>query len=642
MSARNTPRRALFPGSVTVAPVTRTPTGQRRLAGGLSRLASRLPVLLLLVVGIAGVVPAPSVSAHASISSSNPADGSVVEELPEFIEIVFNEKVTVAEGSVRLVDAKGGTTDLVERSNEPAGAGARVRWDLPERTPTGWYAVAWRAVSADGHGINGTFTFFYGDPDAAAGSAKAQEVDDPTAKFINISHLLRGGTYLSVLLAVGLLAALWAVSGPLAATADPVIANTLRRAGTTAAILGLVLTPLTLLNNALLLNGGSWESISIIMQIVLQSSAGAALLVRMSALFGLCTAVLLITEKGTRIVGAVIGAAAGIGLALSFAMGGHVAVVPWRIPGSIGEVLHLVAASVWLGGIPGVAWILARRKQLTTPAVAEIVDRFSKLATASVIAVFVGGTILSVTMFTSPAEIVTTRYGVTLLVKFLLVGIVGGIGAYNHFVLVPALRKAAATDAPAEDGTPTDTSSTGGAERAHMRRSLLAEAGMLLAVVVATGALTAQAAPAAGGQHFAGGGHSHLGGGSENDLGLTLALDDLEPTILRTPLGTGEAVLDILPGRAGAENRFYFTATDASGANRTVASLEASFTLESIGIGPLERSFTEQPDGSWLLRTRDLGVGGTWNVELLVTFAGGEVDTVTFDVVIDPQPEVAP
>lgn len=647
-----TAHRALSRNRATIQAVT------RHMRGAL------LPLTLLLTLLGTVLMPASPVGAHASVSSTNPVDGSVVEELPEYVEIVFNEKVTVADGSVRLIDATGAETILVERSNETQGVGALVRWNLPENPPNGWYAIAWRAVSEDGHGISGAFTFFYGDPDDAASATRAEKVDDPTAKFITFSHLLRAGTYVSVLLAVGLLAALWAVSGPLTTLADAEVSNGLRRGGTVFAILGLVLTPLTLLNNALLLNGGSWSSISIIMQIVLQSSAGAALLVRMSALFGLCTAVLLLVEKGTRIVGVIIGALAAGGLALSFAMGGHVAVVPWRITGSVGEVLHLVAASVWLGGIPGVTWVLLRRRNLPLGAVSELVDRFSKLATVSVVSVFVGGTLLATAMFTSPGEIVTTRYGVTLLVKFLLVAIVAGIGAYNHFILVPGLRVQA--DVPEEkdpdekdpdekdpdekdtDDTqdaPTEETSgtTGGAgqSRRHLTRSLLAETGMLALIIVATAALTAEAAPAAGGNHFAGGGHSHLGGG-ESDLGLSLALDDFEPTILRSPLGTGEAVLEVLPGRAGSANDFTLTVTDAAGESRDLSAVTGAFSLARLGIGPLERVFTAAPDRSWFLETRDLGVEGTWSVEFLVSFPDGSVDSVTFDVAIEPRQVVAP
>jgi copper transport protein len=618
-----------------------------------------LPVILLLALLGTLLAPSQMAFAHASVSSTNPADGSVLEELPEFIEIVFNEKVTIAEGSTRLIDATGAVTDLIEASNEYAGTGARVRWDLPERTETGWYAVSWRAVSEDGHGISGSFTFFYGDPEDAGSALRTKKIDDPTAKFITFSHLLRGGTYLFVLLAVGLLASLWALSGPLTRVGEPQLPILLRRGSTVFAILGLVLTPLTLLNNALLLNGGSWDSIGIIVQIVLQSSAGAALLVRMSALFGLCTAVLLLAEKGTRIVGAVIGALAAGGLALSFAMGGHVAVVPWRLVGSVGEVLHLLAASIWLGGIPGIAWILVRRPQLTDAIVGEIIDRFSKLATVSVVSVFVGGTILASAMFTSPAELFTERYGLTLLVKFLLVAIVGGIGAYNHFVLVPALGKTS-SDSSAE--TVDDTAKAGAGQhtdadvvrdaegsgalsvtsaRTHLKRSLLVEAGMLVAIVAATAMLTSEAAPAAGGNHFAGGGHSHFGGG-EGDLGLSLTLDDFEPSVVRGPLGAGEAVLEVLPARAGAENRFLFTAFDENGETRRLNALTGSFSLTRIDIGPLERIFQAQPDGSWLLTTRDLGVEGTWKLELLVTFDDGSVDIVTLDVIIEPAIRRAP
>jgi len=616
----------------------------------LPRLGAYAALLLVLGTLIGPFVGRPAeVSAHASVSETSPVDGSVVETRPEFVEILFNEPVTVGAGTTRLVDADGAVSELSIVSSRREGSGDRVRWAVPTTVRGGWYAVTWRAVSADGHGISGSFTFYFGDPAVAGDADRAVVDDDPAAKFITISHLLRIGTYLSVLIAVGALSTLWAVSGPLTAAAAPRAAGTLRGVATAAAVTGLVLTPLTLLNNALLLNGGSRDSLGVIVQIVLQSSGGAALLVRMSALFGVCTAVLLLAERGTRAIGVVIGFVAAVGLALSFALGGHAAVVPWRIPASVAEVLHLVAGSVWLGGMPTVAWLVARRTDLGLGAIAELVGRFSRLATLSVFAVLIGGTVLSVTMLTSPDEIVTTRYGVVLLVKFVVVAGIAGVGAYNHFVLVPLLRKASGArgaeadgqDEPAvaSDGTGESTTTAGPDEaaiRRHLRISLTAEAAALALVVVVTGVLTSFAAPAAGGNHFAGGGHSHLGGGGR-DIALTLALDDLEPTIVRTPMGAGEATIEYLPGRTDAVNRFTLSVTDASGEPRAVVEATASFTQTTYEIGPIERALTPQGDGTWSLETRDLGVAGEWTLTILVNFADGEVDTAEFTLNIKPR-----
>jgi copper transport protein len=584
------------------------------------------------------------------VSETTPADGAVTAKRPEFVEIVFNERVSLAQGSVRLIAADGQETVLQELANSPEGSGSRARWSVPDKLPTGWYAVSWRAVSEDGHGIQGSFTFYYGDPSVAGEAQRAEQVADPTRPFVLASHTLRVLSYLSVLLAVGFLAALWAVGGPAAAGIGE-IARSLRRAGTVAAVAGLVLTPLTLLNNALLLNGGSFESLRVIVQIVMQSSSGAALLVRMSALFGLCTAVLLLAEAGTKKIGAMVTVLASGALAASFAMGGHAAVVPWRWAASVASVLHLSAGALWLGGVPAIAWVVWRRHQLSSALVPEVISRFSRLATISVVLVFIGGGVLSASMLTSPADLVTTRYGVTLLIKFALVGIVGLIGAYNHFFLVPALRRALPdeSDTLSPDTSPREPSSetaasleaiipvvSSSAAQAHLRVSLLVEALFVVLVAIATGALTSSAAPAAGGSHL-----SHLGGSSHGghggaDFDISLALEDLEPKIVQAPLGDGELRLDYLPGRTDTENRFRVSVTDTNGAERTLSAVDVSFSQAELGIGPLTRSFERQEDGTWVLVTRDLGVPGTWKAELLVSLDADQLDTVTLDVVIQP------
>jgi copper transport protein len=560
------------------------------------------------------------VSAHASVAETAPTDGEVLEDRPETILIEFNEKVTTAEGSVRLIDSAGEATPLVEASRNDKGAGVVVTWQVPDDLEEGWHAVAWRAVSADGHPINGSFTFYYGDPENAAGAEKAGKVSDPTRPFILFSDLLRAVTYLTVLLAVGLLVVSWAFSGPALNEQLPGALAGLRRWSTGFTIVALVLTPLALVNNSIILNGGSTESLGVIVQIVLQSSAGAALLVRMSALFGLCTALLLLAEKGTRKVGYVIGGLSSIALLYSFPMAGHAAVVPWARVAEVSETLHLLAGAAWLGGIPAVGFVIARKRSLERTATMEVVERFSKIATVSVIAVLLAGVTAAVTMFTEPGDLVLTRYGVTLLVKFTLVGSIALLGAYNHFYLLPRLRED-------WDG-----------HKRHLRTSLLSESFAILLVAVATSALTMVSAPAAGGNHLAGG-HGH--GGFGDSLELELALGDLEPRILRASVGDGEARLDYLPGRADAENRFTLTVTDASGTERTLERVTVDFTNEALELGPITRAFLWE-NGSWGLSTRDLGVAGNWTAKVTLSFEDGEMDVATFDVVIDPARSTEP
>lgn len=589
-----------------------SPTMQRPRKKSRSIIVGALLSLLLLPT-----FGAEQAQAHASVARTSPTDGEVLEERPPTVTIEFNEKVTTAEGSVRLVDSSGSSTALEENRRSDKGSGVEIEWQVPEDIEEGWYAVAWRAVSADGHPINGSFTFYYGDPEQAAGADKAGKVSDPTKPFIYASDALRALTYLSVLLAIGLLVVSWAFSGQSAQESLPGVLASLRRWSTAFTIAALVLTPLALVNNSIILNGGSTDSLGVIIQIVLQSSAGAALLVRMSALFGLCTALLLVAEKGTRKVGNVIGAASAVALLYSFPMAGHAAVVPWARLAEISETLHLLAAAAWLGGLPAVGLVITKRRELGKETVLEVVGRFSKIATVSVIVVLLAGITASITMFTSAGDLVLTRYGVTLLAKFALVGSLALVGAYNHFYLLPKLQN----DGEWENG------------RRHLRTSLLSESAGLLLVALATMALTMVSAPAAGGNHLAGG-HGH--GGFGDSLELELALGDLEPRIERSPVGAGEARLDYLPGRVDADNRFTLTVTDAAGEDRPLEQVTVAFTNKELEIGPITRAFLFE-NGSWTLSTRDLGVAGTWVAEMTLRFDDGEMDIATFEVIIDPE-----
>lgn len=575
-----------------------------------------LVVVFLLFAGVFGFADGRSVSAHAAVAATSPDDGEVLQDRPREITIEFNEQVATAAGSARLIDADGRSVDLTETGRANKGAGVTVTWQVQEDLEQGWHAVAWRAVSADGHPINGSFTFYYGDPEDASGAAKADKVDDPTRPFILVSDILRALTYVAVLSAVGLFAAGWAFSGPLLSAAFPGAVASTRKWSTALTIGALVLTPAALVNNSIILNGGSTESLGIIIQIVLQSSAGAALLVRMSALFGICTALLLVAEKGTRKAGNVIAALSATALMYSFPMAGHAAVVPWSMVAEISETVHLLAAAAWLGAIPAVMFLVLRRRDINGETVLEAVSRFSKVATVSVSLVLIGGVAASVTMFTDPGDVILTRYGVTLIVKFLLVSSIALAGAYNHFYLLPRLRKPEDRDEAAK----------------HLRFSLIGESVGLLLIALATSALTMVSAPAAGGNHLAGG-HGH--GGFGDSFELENALGDLEPRILRVAVGTGEARLDYLPGRSDAENRFTLTVTDADGNERGLERVSIKFVHDELGIGPIERPFLFE-NGSWKLSTRDLGVPGEWGAELTLVFENQEMDVAAYTIVIDP------
>ncbi len=139
---------------------------------------------------------------------------------------------------------------------------------------------------------------------------------------------------------------------------------------------------------------------------------------------------------------------------------------------------HVLAGGVWVGGVLLMAWTLAtRHRRGADLGAAAMVIRFSRVASVAVAAVAVAGTALAIAILDTPSELLTTSWGRVLIIKLLAVAAAAAIGAYNHFVTVPAL-----------ESDPTD------AEAGDRLRSLVRVEGVILLVVVAVTAVLVGAA----------------------------------------------------------------------------------------------------------------------------------------------------
>jgi methionine-rich copper-binding protein CopC len=111
------------------------------------------------VLGVA-LCAAPSASAHATKTDSNPALAAHLTKLPSKVWIEFDGN---------LVDLTGRQTNFLivkdpkgrEIQNGKASVGgARITVALKSSKLSGRYVVQWRVVSDDGHPVLGS-TFFY-------------------------------------------------------------------------------------------------------------------------------------------------------------------------------------------------------------------------------------------------------------------------------------------------------------------------------------------------------------------------------------------------------------------------------------------------------------------------------------------------
>ena len=139
------------------------------------------------------------------------------------------------------------------------------------------------------------------------------------------------------------------------------------------------------------------------------------------------------------------------------------------------DILHLLAAGVWLGAIAGLAFLLFRPVRRWTDAHLRLshsaLGGFARTGTIAVGALVVSGTINAWIMI-GPAHVTAlagTAYGRLLIAKLVLFGMMLVLAALNRFRLTPALGRAG-IDARA-------------APIASLRRSVALEAALAIAIL---------------------------------------------------------------------------------------------------------------------------------------------------------------
>ena len=149
------------------------------------------------------------------------------------------------------------------------------------------------------------------------------------------------------------------------------------------------------------------------------------------------------------------------------------------------DALHGIAAAAWLGGLVGLLILVVGPAQTLAEGdrvrlLAAAVVRFSSLAILSVAVLVVTGTYRALAELDSLSQLVTTGYGIALVVKLGIFAVMLGAGGYSRIVLHPRLERAALGLDDHDRG----------ASRA-LRTSLRVELALAAALMVAVGVLVA-------------------------------------------------------------------------------------------------------------------------------------------------------
>lgn len=132
----------------------------------------------------------------------------------------------------------------------------------------------------------------------------------------------------------------------------------------------------------------------------------------------------------------IVGAAVGV---VSFWFDGHTVSRGPRVVHAVVDLVHVTAGGVWFGGLVGlcVAALLRRGSS-----VAPMVVRFSSVAAGALVLATLAGSLMTLMVIDGFDDLTGTEWGRLLIVKVAAVGATTLFGAYNHFVVVPALEAA--------------------------------------------------------------------------------------------------------------------------------------------------------------------------------------------------------
>jgi methionine-rich copper-binding protein CopC len=124
--------------------------------------SKRVSIIFTLALLLNSAV-ASGANAHAALVLSDPAVGSKISIWPTSISLEFNEElISIGEEKSNFVSVNNAAGDQISRDDEQV-IGRQISVSLNPNTVEGPVLVFYRVISADGHAVEGEYTFMYGE-----------------------------------------------------------------------------------------------------------------------------------------------------------------------------------------------------------------------------------------------------------------------------------------------------------------------------------------------------------------------------------------------------------------------------------------------------------------------------------------------
>ncbi|HMC68233.1 MAG TPA: copper resistance protein CopC, partial [Mycobacteriales bacterium] len=491
--------------------------------------------------------------------STDPAAGAQLPSAPAAATVVFNEQVQARADALQLHDGSGHRVDNGGLQRVNGGRGLKL--PLPKLTDGG-YVLTWRVVSADGHPVSGGITFRIGNGRTVAAdtlqSLLSTQGGDTTLHAV--AATVRTLLFAAILLLVG------GVLFVLFLWPDGADDRLIRRVLTVAAVTGAVTSALSMgIEGADIAGFGLAKALSISRATdTFDAPFGKAAVIRIVLFLAAIVFVRAMRVDRVRRLGFTMLAGLGVtALMLTLSYSGHARTGRWLAVAVPLDVVHLLAAAAWIGGLG----ILSLR---VLPKLREgdevLVERFSTMAFVCVVIIAVTGTLQGIRQVQSLDGLRHTDYGRLLAIKVLLVVVVVLFGAMSRSIVRRGLDD-------------------------RLRRSVAAESTIAVAVLVVTSLLVAANPNAAA---------------EIKPYSALHVVQNMEIEVTAVPTHTGPVT-------------FHIYAIDPSSTLETQFTATATLTLASRGITNLNVPLQVTGHAHWTGDNVDIPIKGTWTLTVDVT-----------------------
>ncbi len=415
--------------------------------------------------------------AHAILVKSDPPKDAILNAVPDQIRMWFSEDLNPTFSTAVVVNAQNQSIDKKDVRISPTDP-REMTISLRPGLPPSVYIVVWRTQSADdGHILRGSFRFSVAQADGTVPSLNGNVIPGQDALGGNAtataSGALDGPTFfnfiMTTLLDLGVVfwvgAQLWrsfvlqlesATDLPEQHTADAHAELRFKSWFALPTLFALLLANLgVLVGQALLLTSGNLGqalSPTLLLGLAANGRFGTFWTMRLLVLFlaFLLAIVTFVSHSRSRIVEEILSWSnliLALALLIAVALSGHAAAVSGNLGifAVLSDWLHLLAASLWIGGMLYLAFVylpvLSRAWLERNQVLLTTLRRFSPLAIAGVVIMTVTGPFNATVHMESFDQLLTTAYGRALSVKVLLVGAMLLTSALHVGLLRPRLAK---------------------------------------------------------------------------------------------------------------------------------------------------------------------------------------------------------